>query len=44
VNQLAKGAIYAEDDEDPFTQGYIERGLEHEKITKEDQQEFDDLW
>lgn len=44
VRQLAIGAIYADDDEDVFTEGYAENSIEQAKFTEEDTKEFDEIW
>jgi len=44
LNLIARGAKYVDEEDDAFTRGYVERSLENEKISKEDQQEFDDIW
>jgi len=44
VRQLAKGAIYADEEEDVFTEGFADNTLEQTKITKEDTKEFEEIW
>ena len=44
IRLLAKGALYADEDEDVFTEGFAENTLDNTKITKEDTMEFEEVW